>query len=140
MSAPKFQPGDRVVLTARATFAGVRIGQLCVVTACRPRQVELEGYAGYTFEPEAFELEGNVRPAPTDTPTDPLKVQVSGDHYKGFAIQPIEYIHANNIPFAEGNVIKYVTRWKGKGGIKDLEKARHVLDLLINLETKKASK
>lgn len=68
----------------------------------------------------------------------PLAVQVAGDHYKRLKIQPIEYIHANGIPFAEGSVIKYVTRWRDKGGIKDLEKARHFIDLLIELE-KKAS-
>lgn len=69
-------------------------------------------------------------------PVNPLAVQVAGDHYKKLKIQPIEFIHANGIPFAEGSVIKYVTRWRDKGGIKDLEKARHFLDLLIDLERK----
>jgi uncharacterized protein DUF3310 len=64
-----------------------------------------------------------------------LDIQVAGDHYKSLAIQPVEYIHANQIPFCEGNVIKYVTRWKSKGGIKDLEKAKHFIELLIELET-----
>jgi len=64
-----------------------------------------------------------------------LAVQEGGDHYKKLKIQPIEYIHANSIPFAEGSVIKYVTRWRDKGGIKDLEKARHFINLLIELET-----
>lgn len=76
----------------------------------------------------------DAKPAPAQ---DPLKVQVQGTHYKNLKIQPIEYIHANAIPFAEGCVIKYVTRWRDKGGIKDLEKARHFLDLLIQLESKK---
>lgn len=66
-----------------------------------------------------------------------LKTQEGGDHYKGLPIQPIEYIHANSIPFAEGNVIKYVTRWRSKNGIADLKKARHFIDLLIELEEKK---
>ena len=65
-----------------------------------------------------------------------LNTQVSGDHYKSLAIQPIEYIHANSIPFAEGSVIKYVTRWRDKGGLADLEKAKHFLELLIELEKK----
>ena len=64
----------------------------------------------------------------------PLEVQVGGDHYKKMAIQPFEYLHANQIPFLEGNVIKYVSRWKSKGGIADLEKARHTLDVLIAFE------
>lgn len=70
-------------------------------------------------------------------PTNPLATQVAGTHYKDLKIQPIEYIHANGIPFAEGSVIKYVTRWRSKGGINDLEKARHFIDLLIELESKK---
>ena len=65
-----------------------------------------------------------------------LQQQVAGDHYKNLKIQPIEYIHANGLPFAEGSVVKYVTRWREKGGLKDLEKARHFLDLLIELETR----
>lgn len=69
-------------------------------------------------------------------PANPLSMQEGGSHYKDLKIQPIEYIHANGIPFAEGSVIKYVTRWRAKGGIKDLEKARHFLDLLIELESK----
>lgn len=64
--------------------------------------------------------------------TNPLNVQISGDHYKKFKIQPIEFIHANGIPFEEGNIIKYVCRWRDKGGVKDLEKVKHYCDLLIN--------
>jgi hypothetical protein len=66
-----------------------------------------------------------------------LEVQVGGDHYKKQAIQPVEYIHANGIGFFEGNVIKYVTRWRDKGGVADLEKAKHYIDLLIELESRK---
>lgn len=64
-----------------------------------------------------------------------LKQQIGGSHYKAKAIQPVEYIHANGIGFFEGNVIKYVTRWRVKGGIADLEKARHYIDMLIELES-----
>lgn len=62
-----------------------------------------------------------------------LEKQIGGNHYKGCAIQPVEYIYANGIGYFEGNVIKYVTRWKDKGGIADLEKAKHYIDLLIEL-------
>jgi hypothetical protein len=65
-----------------------------------------------------------------------LDVQVAGNHYKDLAIQPVEYIHANNIGYFEGNVIKYVSRWRNKNGVKDLEKAKHYIDLLIELEGK----
>lgn len=73
---------------------------------------------------------GDIEPVPTSA----LNVQEGGSHYKSLKIQPIEYIHANNIPFAEGNVIKYVTRWRTKNGVADLKKARHFIDLLIELE------
>ena len=66
-----------------------------------------------------------------------LQTQVAGSHYKNLKIQPIEYIHANGIPFAEGCVIKYVTRWRTKGGVADLEKAKHYIELLIELEGRK---
>lgn len=71
---------------------------------------------------------------------NPLAIQEGGQHYKKQAIQPIEYILANSIPFTEGSVIKYVTRWRNKGGIQDLKKARHFLDILIDHEEKKAQK
>lgn len=64
----------------------------------------------------------------------PLASQVGGDHYMKLAIQPIEYAHLNHLGPCETNVIKYVTRWRDKGGIADLEKAKHMLDLLIELE------
>lgn len=68
-----------------------------------------------------------------------LDVQVGGAHYKGMTIQPVEYIHANGIGYFEGNVIKYVSRWRHKNGTADLEKARHYIDLLIELEQRKAA-
>ena len=63
-----------------------------------------------------------------------LHYQVGGDHYTKMAIQPVEYILANGIGFCEGNVIKYISRWKLKGGIEDLKKARHFIDMLIEHE------
>jgi hypothetical protein len=67
-----------------------------------------------------------------------LQQQIGGDHYRAKGIQPIEYIHANNLGFCEGNVVKYVTRWKEKGGESDLRKAIHYLELLIQLETEQS--
>lgn len=65
---------------------------------------------------------------------EPTIDQVGGDHYKSLKIQPTEFIHANNIPFIEGNIIKYVIRHRSKNGIEDLKKAKHYLDLLISFE------
>ena len=63
-----------------------------------------------------------------------LTVQVGGTHYKDLPIQPVEYIYRNNVGFFEGNVIKYVSRWRSKGGVSDLKKARHYLDMLIEYQ------
>ena len=65
-----------------------------------------------------------------------LNTQVGGSHYKDKGIQPIIYIHANELGFCEGNVVKYVTRWRDKNGVADLRKAIHYLELLIELEQK----
>jgi len=66
-----------------------------------------------------------------------LSKQIAGNHYKDRAIQPVEYIHANGLDFFEGNVVKYVTRWRSKDGMPDLYKAKHYIELLIELESKK---
>ena len=63
-------------------------------------------------------------------------VQVGGDHYKSKHIQPWDYIAANNLGYFEGNVVKYVSRHREKGGVDDLRKAAHYLQKLIELETK----
>jgi Protein of unknwon function (DUF3310) len=67
-----------------------------------------------------------------------LDNQVGGGHYKNRKIQPVEFIHANGLDFCEGNVVKYVTRWKDKGQLADLEKAKHYIELLIELESRNA--
>jgi len=66
-----------------------------------------------------------------------LDNQVGGIHYKDRAIQPVEFIHANHLGYCEGNVVKYVSRWRQKNGIADLEKAKHYLEILIELESPK---
>ena len=81
--------------------------------------------------------EVDAMPLGTPPTANPLSKQIDGGHYKDLKIQPIEYIHANNIPFAEGCAIKYLTRWRSKGGVKDLEKAKHFIELLIELESRK---
>ena len=57
--------------------------------------------------------------------------QVGGSHYKNYKIQPIEYTLANNLNFCQGNIIKYVSRYKHKNGLEDLEKAQWYLNRLI---------
>lgn len=70
-----------------------------------------------------------------------LDIQVAGSHYKGKRIQPVEYIAANNLTFLEGCIVKRITRWRDKPANKrfeDLEKIKHEVDLLIEMETKYA--
>ena len=62
--------------------------------------------------------------------------QVGGDRYAVMNIQPIEFILANELGFCEGNVIKYLCRYRRKNGLEDLKKARQYLDFLIERESK----
>ena len=71
---------------------------------------------------------------PEPSVTSALDVQTGGDHYKDMKIQPVEFIHANGLPFIEGAIIKYVCRHKAKNGRQDLERARHFIDMLLELE------
>jgi hypothetical protein len=59
-----------------------------------------------------------------------LKTQIGGNHYSSMAIQPAEFIIQNNLDFCQGNVIKYVTRFRAKNGIQDLDKAIHYIEML----------
>ena len=67
-----------------------------------------------------------------------LKEQVGGNHYSKLAIQPVEYINANGLSYLAGNVVKYISRYNHKGKpLQDLQKAKHYIDMLIELEDKK---
>jgi hypothetical protein len=66
-----------------------------------------------------------------------LETQIGGNHYKDMKIQPLEFIMANNLPYCEANIIKYVCRYKSKNGLQDLNKARHYLDILIEHEQRR---
>jgi hypothetical protein len=63
-----------------------------------------------------------------------LQKQVGGSHYAEMAIQPIEFITANNLSFLEGNIIKYVCRHQNKNGADDIKKAMHYCELLLQME------
>ena len=66
-----------------------------------------------------------------------LEEQVAGEHYKNQEIQPLEYILANEMPFIEGNIVKYISRWRDKGGIEDLKKVKHYTEILMEHENAK---
>ena len=70
----------------------------------------------------------------TGETTSALSRQTGGNHYKSMLIQPAEYAEKNGLSLLEGNVVKYISRWKLKGApLADLLKAKHCIDLLTEL-------
>lgn len=67
----------------------------------------------------------------------PNQSQIGGDHYRKCAIQPWDYVIANELDYFQGSIIKYVTRWRDKNGVEDLKKAQHFLTKYIENEEKK---
>ena len=65
------------------------------------------------------------------------KKQVGGQHYKGVDIEHWDWVHSNNLDYFQGQITKYVIRWKDKNGLEDLEKAKHFLEKYIELEQPK---
>lgn len=64
----------------------------------------------------------------------PLDIQEGGSHYKNWAIQPVEFAMSNKLDLCQANVVKYICRFRDKGGLEDLRKARHYIDLLMHFE------
>lgn len=60
--------------------------------------------------------------------------QIGGTHYSDLTVEPIQFIEANNLGFHEGNIVKYISRWKDKNGLEDLKKAKWYLDRLITIQ------
>jgi hypothetical protein len=89
-----------------------------------------------TQKPEQIEdiIYRSVHTGKMELKTDPQAKQVGGEHYKGLAIEPVEYCQRNKLGYCESNCIKYVTRHRLKGGVEDLRKAIHYLELLLKLE------
>lgn len=107
---------------------GAKLSQPIMQGVVPPYQSEAAGWKHTSAAGHTLEIRSGTAPA------TPLATQVGGAHYKDMKVQPVEYIHANGIGYFEGNVIKYVSRWREKGGTADLEKAKHYIDLLIELE------
>lgn len=60
--------------------------------------------------------------------------QIGGTHYKDYEIQPVEFAMRNKLDLCQANIVKYTVRFRDKGGLEDLLKARHYIDLLIEYE------
>lgn len=63
-----------------------------------------------------------------------LDIQIGGSHYRNKGLQPIELIVALNLNFIEGNIVKYITRYKEKNGVQDIMKCIHYSQLAIELK------
>lgn len=91
--------------------------------------VELKRASDYQVEEDGVSLEAIEEPV-----EDALDIQVGGSHYKGYEIQPIEFLQRNKVPPCEANAIKYLCRHRNKGGAEDLHKAIHYIQLLLEME------
>jgi hypothetical protein len=80
-------------------------------------------------------LEGGIMKTEVTT-TSSNDIQICGNHYKGQEIQPWDAIHSWDLCFFAGNAVKYIARYKSKGGVEDLRKARHYIDKLIEINTR----
>jgi len=83
------------------------------------------------YQPKRLADDPNIN---TDLIKSALNKQVAGNHYKNYKIQPIEFIHANNIGFIPGNIIKYACRYQDKNGTEDIDKIIHYCELLKELK------
>lgn len=130
-----FKHGSRVLLAIRSGANGCNI---------LPDHINIDssinhplGYLGIDISDIVFITtvdEGSDKIPPTSSSKSALETQEGGDHYKNLAIQPVEFILANKIPFIEGNVIKYVVRHRNKNGAQDIRKAIHFLNMLLEME------
>lgn len=100
--------------------------------------VDLKAFTAALTKQVATDTTTTDSPAAPLTDISALAHQEGGNHYKGLKIQPVEYIHANEIDYLEGNVIKYVTRHKQKNGKQDILKAIHYLQLILEMDYKNA--
>lgn len=83
-------------------------------------------------------IELNSTNKQTIMPASPVnEEQVGGAHYTKCTIQPWDYVIANDLDYFQGSIIKYVTRWRDKGGVQDLRKAMHFLEKYIEHEESK---
>lgn len=122
------------VLTADHEYQGLYKSSIHTITNLVGDIVEFKLH-GKTWTLVGDEYEVYEEPLILDAKSDSaLDKQEGGGHYKGLKIQPIEYIHANGLSYFQGNVVKYVSRYKDKNGAEDIKKAIHYLELILELE------
>ena len=133
LKAKKFRVGDKVeVIEDNNTTAWFNVetqyivGKIVKVISYYPEStyiVKVEGYGTFQFRNKHLKLVGQCK---EETQAyNPLVAQEGGGHYKNRGIQPLEYTMQNNLSFCEGNVVKYISRYKSKNGVEDLAKVIH---------------
>lgn len=118
--------GDRVEVV-NANYD--RYGQQGFIQNCPVNSRVFVLFTGDTSE--SYDVKDLRKIPDTDNPLDR---QVGGNHYKDMAIQPIEFSMKNGLNACQHSIIKYICRYKHKNGKEDLLKAKHFIDLLIQLE------
>lgn len=125
----KFKVGDRVRFKDGSKhFEGV--GAVTCVDNWGVTYVQSEGGDDYSLYPNGL-FGDRIELLPEVPAVTGLPKQVGGDHYAKMAITPTQYVLANDIGWCEANAIKYLSRWKVKNGLQDLEKALHYVEILI---------
>jgi hypothetical protein len=109
---------------ARAIYEQFINGRMRIVGSGADRELELCKACG------AEKYDNELCPW-CNLKTNALKKQEGGSHYKDMAIQPVEFITANELGFLEGNIVKYVCRHHAKNGAEDIKKAIHYCELLL---------
>ena len=87
-----------------------------------------------TTTPPAQQEHNTEETKPIQQEVKATDTQIGGDHYTKLAIQPMQYSMKNKLDPLQHTIIKYVTRFRDKAGIEDLEKAKHCIDMLIEYE------
>lgn len=136
LSKEQFRTRIAAILAKNAEPAEPEPVTMCTCDCATPCPLGKTGSATRCTADELRDaLVRKVEPEPVKA-NDPLAEQVGGSHYKDMPIQPVEFIHGNGIGYMEGCAIKYLSRWKSKGGVEDLRKAIHFVELLIELSSR----
>ena len=129
----KFRVGDKVTFINYASGVcwekdfGLYIGDVVQITSiCEGNKEVVISKQGYLVWCDTEQLSSDIVGTFKETQAyNPLVAQEGGGHYKDRGIQPLEYTMQNNLSFCEGNVVKYISRYKSKNGIEDLAKVIH---------------
>ena len=105
-----------------------------------PKNLFVEANGVEDESPKEKTLGDILEEAKATVATSAISTQVGGSHYTKMKIQPYEYCHVNRMGYVEGTALKYLSRWRDKGGLEDLEKAKHAIEWLIEYETSHGEK